>query len=326
VGRFFSYLIAALQQVDPAIGTELQPILETDADPPIERLLTALVNDIVATGGRFALILDDYHVIAEFKIHQALDFLFDHLPPGMHVVLISRANPPMPLGRLRVQGQLTEIREVDLRFTPDEAAAFMKDVMGLELSSAEIVSLEARTEGWIAGLQLAALTVQDRADRGERIAAFTGSHRHLIEYLVHEVMARQTEEVRTFLLRTSILERFNASLCNAVIGNQQTGKSANQQVGASRDESGPFAHLPISPFANSQDILEYLERANLFLVPLDGERQWYRYHHLFADFLGGGCAECCPHSCPSCTFGPASGTKRRAWWTRRSSMPWPGTM
>jgi LuxR family maltose regulon positive regulatory protein len=272
LGRFFSYLIAALQQIDPDIGMDIQPILETDADLPIERLLTALVNDIVASGNRFALILDDYHVITEFKIHQALDFLFDHLPPGMHVVLISRANPPMPLGRLRVQGQLTEIREVDLRFTPDEATAFMKDVMGLGLSSAEIERLEARTEGWIAGLQLAALTVRDRADKGERIAAFTGSHRHLIEYLVHEVMARQPEEVHTFLLHTSILERFTALLCDAVVGNQPADQSANGQV-------GKWAN------ADSQDILEHLERANLFLVPLDDEGHWYRYHHLFADFL-----------------------------------------
>jgi LuxR family maltose regulon positive regulatory protein len=275
VGRFFSYVITALQGRHPDIGTEIQPILESEPDPPIEHLLTTLVNDIAAMGGHLALVLDDYHLIAEWKIHQALDFLLDHLPPRMHMVLISRTNPPMPLGRLRVQNQLTEIREVDLRFTPDEAAAFLNDLMGLELSGSEIESLEARTEGWAAGLQLAALTVQDRADKGERIAALTGSHRHLIEYLVHEVMARQSEEVRTFLLCTSILERFNASLCDAILDH-----------GPMTDDkglSGPS--IVVRPASPSTEILEHLERANLFLVPLDGERQWYRYHHLFADFL-----------------------------------------
>jgi hypothetical protein len=153
VARFYSYLIAALQQIDPGIGAAVQPIFEanTDLSLEIEPLLTALVNDIAATGGRFALILDDYHLINEWKIHQSLDFMLDHLPSGMHVVLISRADPPMPLGRLRVQRQLTEIREVDLRFTADEAAAFLNGLMGLGLSGAEIESLEARTEGWIAG-------------------------------------------------------------------------------------------------------------------------------------------------------------------------------
>ena len=177
IARFLSYLIAALQQIDPGIGTAIQPILVADTNPPLEteQLLTMLVNDVAALRQAFALILDDYHLIEELEIHQALDFVFDHLPPGMHVVLISRANPPMPLGRLRVQGQLTEIREANLRFTPDEAAAFLNDAMGLGLSSAQIESLEARTEGWVAGLQLAALTVQNRADKGERIAACGGA-------------------------------------------------------------------------------------------------------------------------------------------------------
>jgi LuxR family maltose regulon positive regulatory protein len=277
VARFFSYLVAALQaavqaavpQSEPLIGATVGSILETDSDPPIERLLTALLNDVAAYEGQIALILDDYHLIHEFQIHQALDFVLDHLPPpssggGLHLVIISRANPPMPLGRLRVQGLLTEIRLADLRFTPDEAAAFLNDRMGLGLSGAEIERLEARTEGWVAALhlaalQLAALTTQDRADAGERIATLTGSHRHLIEYLVHEVMARQTEEVRTFLLLTSILERFSASLCDAV----RFGQAEPSSI----------------------EILEHLERANLFLVPLDDERHWYRYHHLFTDFL-----------------------------------------
>jgi LuxR family maltose regulon positive regulatory protein len=278
LARFLSYLIAALQaatpQIDPPIGAGIQQILEADAHLPIERLLTALVNDIVTSVNRLALVLDDYHVIAEFGVHQALDFLFDHLPPGMHIVLISRADPPMPLGRLRAQGQLMEIREVDLKFTPDEAASFLTDVMPVGLSRAEIERLETRTEGWIAGLQLAALTVRDRADKGERIATFTGSHRHLIEYLAQEVMTRQSEEVRTFLFHTSILERFNASLCDVVMGYQHADQPAGENLGQ-------------WPGADSQRILEHLERANLFLVSLDDDGHWYRYHHLFAGFLLG---------------------------------------
>jgi LuxR family maltose regulon positive regulatory protein len=260
LARFFSYLIAALQQIHPDIGADIQPILETDADPPdeIEPLLTVLVNDIAASASRFALVLDDYHVITKLRIHRALDFLFDHIPAGMHVVILSRTDPPMPLGRLRVQRELTEIREADLRFTLDEATAFLNDLMGLALSNEDVVNLETRTEGWIAGLQLAALTLQGRPDQHDQVVAITGSHRHLIDYLVHEVMSRQPEEVRTFLLRTSILERFNASLCDAVL-----------DEGRNR----------------SKEILEKLERANLFLIPLDDRREWYRYHHLFADFL-----------------------------------------
>ena len=214
IARFLSYLIAALQQIHPDIGADIQPILETDADLPdeIEPLLIALVNDIVASSARFTLVLDDYHVIHEFRIHEALDFLFDHIPPGMHVVILSRTDPPMPLARLRVQRELTEIREADLRFTLEETTAFLNSLMSLGLSDSDIETLGARTEGWIAGLQLAALTLQGRADKHDVIAAFSGSHRHLIDYLIHEVMSRQPEQVRTFLLRTSILEQFKCTL------------------------------------------------------------------------------------------------------------------
>jgi LuxR family maltose regulon positive regulatory protein len=231
LARFLCYLIAALQQIDPRIGAEIQPILESEAALSIERLLTALVNDLVASAARFALVLDDYHVIHEFSIHHALDFLFEYLPPpsdgGMHVILLSRTDPPMPLGRLRVQRELTEIREADLRFTVEEAGVFLNELMALALSGQDVADLEARTEGWIAALHLAALhladlSLRDRSDRTERIAALTGSHRYLIDYLGHEVMSRQTEEVRTFLLRTSILERFNVSLCDAILDEGRT--------------------------------------------------------------------------------------------------------
>jgi LuxR family maltose regulon positive regulatory protein len=256
ITQFFSYLIAALQGINPDIGVDIQSILEAGTDPPIENLLTALVNDITASTTRFALVLDDYHLIDEIKVHQALDFLFDHLPLGMHMVIISRTIPPMPLGRLRVQGELSEIREVDLRFSLDETTSLLNDLMGLALSPEDIQKLEARTEGWIAGLQLAALTLQDHPDKSELIATFSGSHRHLIEYLVDEVMSRQPEEVRTFLLHTSVIEKFNASLCNALM--QGT---------------------------HGREMLNHLDRANLFLNPLDDQRNWYRYHHLFTEFL-----------------------------------------
>jgi len=282
IARFFGYLIAALQQIDPGIGTDIQPIVEPGTDLPMEHLLTALVNDIAATEGRLALVLDDYHVIHEIKIHQTLDFLFDHLPPGMHVLIISRTDPPMPLGRLRVQQQLTEIREADLRFTVEEADAFFNDLMALSLSSEDVENLEARTEGWIAGLQLAALTIQGRPDQKDRIAAITGSQRYLIDYLAQEVMSRQPEEVQTFLLRTSILERLNASLCDAVVGNQQMGQG-DQRLHAKQHGQAEVVREWAN--ADSRAILAHLERANLFLIPLDDERQWCRYHHLFADFL-----------------------------------------
>ena len=286
LARFLGYLIAALQaatpQIDPAVGAEIQPILESGADLAIERLLTALINDVVASDASLVLVLEDYHVIHEFSIHQALDFLFDHLPPaagphgGVHIVLLSRTDPPMPLGRLRVQRELTEIREADLRFTVEETGLFLNEQMALALSGQDVADLEARTEGWIAGLQLVALALQDRPDRTDRIAALTGSHRYLIDYLGQEVMARQTEEVRTFLLRTSVLEQFRASLCDALL---DQGRTTNDEPLAASSS------VVRRPSSRSAEILERLKRANLFLVPLDDEGQWYRYHRLFGDFL-----------------------------------------
>ncbi len=253
---FFRYFIAALQVIHHDIGTDIQAVLQADVHPLIEHLLTPLVNDLAVLETNFILVLDDYHSITEFKIHEALDFLFDHLPPGMHLVIISRADLPMPLGRLRVQRQLAELREIDLRFTKDEIAIFFNDLMGLDLTNEDIQKLARRTEGWIGGLQLAALSLHGRSDKQSRIAAFSGSHGHMIEYLADEVMLRQPEKVQAFLLNTAVLEQFNAPLCDAV----------------TQDE-------------NSSEMLHALEKANLFLVPLDNEGEWYRYHHLFADFL-----------------------------------------
>ncbi len=280
--RFLSYLIAALQQINPAIGVELQPILETETDVPIEPLLTALVNEIAeygansATGAGFVLVLDDYHYLSNFSIHEALDFLIDHIPPCMHLVILTRVDPPIPLGRLRVLRALSEIRQADLQFNLQEATTFLNSLMGLDLSVEDVEALEARTEGWIAGLQLAALTLQDQIDKRDQIAMFSGSHRHLVDYLGQEVMSRQTKEVQSFLLRTSILERFNASLVDAVRGVASTAVEETLTTGAPESTSHAL---------QSRQILDQMAAANLFLISLDEEGQWYRYHHLFADFL-----------------------------------------
>ena len=212
------------------------------------------------------LVLDDYHVIAAPPIHQGLAFLLQHLPPHLHLVLATRVDPPLNLARLRAQGAVTEVRTADLRFTAEEAAAFLTEVMGLPLSAEVIQALEARTEGWIVGLQLAALSLQGRPAEGIApfIAAFTGSHRYVLDYLMDEVLLREPEAVQTFLLHTCILDRLCAPLCAALAGGEG---------------------VPADGIAASRALLEGVERANLFLVPLDEERQWYRYHHLFADAL-----------------------------------------
>ena len=223
--------------------------------PPTDVLLTALLNDLTALGD-VVLVLDDYHVIESQPIDEALTFFVDHLPPQLRLVIATREDPPLPLARLRARGQLTELRAGDLRFTPSEAADFLNEAMGLNLSARDIAALETRTEGWIAGLQLAALSMQGRSDTASFIQAFTGSHRFVLDYLMEEVLQRQPERVRSFLLQTAILERLSGSLCDAV---------------TERDDG--------------RSMLAALERGNLFVVPLDDQRQWYRYHHLFADVL-----------------------------------------
>jgi LuxR family maltose regulon positive regulatory protein len=215
-----------------------------------------LINEIIPIEDDFALVLDDFHVIDNQPVHSAIAFLLDHLPPRMHLVIASRSDPPLPLARFRGRGESTELRASDLRFTTDEAADFLNDVMGLDLSPGDVAALETRTEGWIAGLQLAALSMQGRADASGFIRAFAGDDRYVVDYLVEEVLERQPERVRNFLLQTSILDRLSGPLCDAVTG-RDDGKA----------------------------VLEALERGNLFLVPLDDKRHWYRYHHLFADVL-----------------------------------------
>ena len=219
-------------------------------------MLTALLNDLAAVAGDIVLVLDDYHVIDVREVQDGMAFLLDHVPPGLHVVIASRADPALPLARLRARGELAEIRAAELRFTPDEAAAYLNEMMGLELTARDVAALESRTEGWIAALQLAALSIQGRDDVAGFIAGFAGDDRYVVDYLAEEVLARQSGRVQAFLLRTSILGRLSGPLCDAVTG-QGGGKA----------------------------MLEALDRGNLFLVPLDDRRRWYRYHHLFADVL-----------------------------------------
>jgi LuxR family maltose regulon positive regulatory protein len=256
--RFLIYLVSTLQTIMANIGEGVLKVLQSPQPPSTESILTALLNEITAIPDHFVLVLDDYHVIDAKPVDEALTFLLEHLPLQMHLVIATREDPHLPLARLRARGQLTELRAADLRFTPAEVGEFLNEMMNLNLSVDDITALEIRTEGWVAGLQFAALSMQGRSDTAGFIQAFTGSHHFVLDYLVEEVLQQQPEDVQTFLLRTSILDRMCGPLCDAVLG---------------------------SPSASGQQTLEYLEHANLFIVPLDNERRWYRYHHLFAELL-----------------------------------------
>ena len=216
--RFLTYLVAALQTIAANIGAGVLAVLQSPQPPPIESILTALLNEITTIPDNFILVLDDYHVIDSKPVDEALTFLLEHLPPQMHLVIATREDPHLPLARLRARGQLTELRAADLRFTPAEAAEFLNQVMGLNLSAEDIAALETRTEGWIAGLQLAALSMQGHQDTTSFIQSFTGSHHFVLDYLVEEVLQQQSESIQTFLLRTSILDRLCGPLCDAVLG------------------------------------------------------------------------------------------------------------
>jgi LuxR family maltose regulon positive regulatory protein len=254
--RFLTYLVAALQTIAPTIGAGVVASLQAPQPPPIDALLPMLLNQIAALPQPALLVLDDYHLLQARPIDQALALLVERLPPQLHLVIATREDPPLPLARLRARGQLTELRAADLRFTSTEVGAFLTEVMDLSLAEEDIAALEARTEGWIAGLQLAALSMQGHQDSAGFIRAFAGDHRYILDYLVEEVLQRQPEHIRSFLLQTSILDRLHGPLCDAVSG--QAGGSAQ---------------------------LEVLHRGNFFVVPLDDTRQWYRYHHLFAEVL-----------------------------------------
>lgn len=259
--RFLAYLIGALRTVEPSAGEQALNALRSPQPPPIEGVLTSLINDLATIADRTLLVLDDYHLMEAPPAHEALAFLLEHLPAHMHLVIATREDPPLPLARLRAGGHLTELRAADLRFTSSEAADFLNQVMKLDLAAEDIAVLERRTEGWIAGLQLAAISLQGRADAAGFIESFAGSHRFVLDYLLEEVLDQQSPDIQRFLLRTSILDRLCGPLCDAVCS-----------VGT-------------APAARGQETLEHLERVNLFIVPLDDERRWYRYHHLFADLL-----------------------------------------
>src|SRR5881396_2602084 len=215
--RFLTYLVAALQTIAPTIGEGVLGVLQSSQPPPPEAILTALLNEITTLPDHFVLVLDDYHLIEAKPVDVTLTFLVEHLPPQMHLVIATREDPQLPLARLRARGHLTELRAVDLRFTPSEAAAFLNQVMGLKLSAEDIAALEKRTEGWIAGLQLAALSLQGQQDATSFIKSFTGSHHFVLDYLLEEVLGQQSESLQTFLLRTSILDRLCGPLCDAVL-------------------------------------------------------------------------------------------------------------
>jgi LuxR family transcriptional regulator, maltose regulon positive regulatory protein len=252
---FWTYLVAALKTAVPGVGGSALSLLESP-QPPMDIVRATLINDLGATSSDVVVVLDDYHVIEARDVLDGMAFLVEHLPPQIHLVIASRADPALPLARLRGRGELIEIRAADLRFTPEEAAAYLNGVMGLGLTAADVTALEDRTEGWIAALQLAALSMRGRDDVAGFIAGFAGDDRYIVDYLVEEVLQRQSDQVRRFLLQTSILDRLSGPLCDAVTG-RDGGKA----------------------------MLETLDRENLFLIPLDDRRQWYRYHHLFADVL-----------------------------------------
>ncbi len=254
--RFWGYFIAALQMLDEEIGKNAQALMRAPLLPPMEAILTGLLNEIAAFRDNFTLVLDDYHMIDAKPIDEGLTYLLEHLPPQMHLVIATREDPNLPLARYRALDQLTELRAADLRFTASESAGFLNQTMGLNLSADDIAALESRTEGWIAGLQLAALSMRGRDDATGFIKAFAGNNQYIVDYLAEEVLKRQPERVRNFLLQTSILDWLNGPLCDTVTG-QEGGRA----------------------------ILEALERGNLFVSPQDDKRHWFRYHHLFADVL-----------------------------------------
>ena len=253
--RFWQYTMTALHRAVPEVGVAALGLLELSPTPPIESMIATLINDASTIAVPLTLVLDDYHVIESRAVHDGMVFLLEHLPPQMRIVIASRTDPPFPLARMRARREILEVRASDLRFTSDEAAAFLADVMGLTLSPADLEILETRTEGWVAVLQLAALSMQER-DVAGFLRAFAGDNRYIVDYLVEEVLQRQPEAVRAFLVETSILDRLSGPLCDAV-----TGRSGGKTM------------------------LETLDQKNLLLVPLDDNREWYRYHHLFADVL-----------------------------------------
>jgi len=276
--RFWRYFLAAIEELHDGIGQPALALLRSTQPAPIESVLTALINDLARLATRGALILDDYHSIQAPEIHRGVALLLDRLPSHVHLVIASRATPPLPLARLRARDQLIEITADDLRFSPDETTLFLQQTMGLDISGDRVVALGARTEGWIAGLQLAALSLHNRDDVDDFIKTFAGGQRYILDYLTEEVFDRQPPHIQSFLLQTSILDRLSGPLCDAVLETMNDERGTMNESLVSEHDSSFIAH-------RSSLILEHLERANLFIVPLDQERRWYRYHQLFAEFL-----------------------------------------
>jgi len=256
LARFLAYIVAAIQTIEPSICETVLAMTQAPQVPPIEFLLTEMINEVAGISQDFVLILDDYHVIDDQAIQSALAFLIAYLPPKMHLIIASRSDPFLPLSRLRADGQMTELRTDDLRFSTQEAVAYLNQVMALTLDGDDVIALKTRTEGWIAGLHLAALSLQGKRETSEFITAFAGDDRYIVDYLVDEVLEQRPKGTRDFLVHTSILDQMNGSLCDAVTG-----------------------------LDGGQNVLEKLDQANLFIEPLDNQRRWYRYHHLFADLL-----------------------------------------
>ncbi|HVH24096.1 MAG TPA: AAA family ATPase, partial [Pseudonocardia sp.] len=285
--RFWRHVAAALDGVRPGIadraGAQLTGAQLTGASSAsLDAVVKTLVNELAAIPDEVALVVDDYHLIDAAEVHRSLEFLLDHLPSSLHLVMASRSDPPLPLARLRARGQLTELRAGDLRFTHGETAELLRRSVGRELPAGVVAALGERTEGWAAGLQLAALSLQGRSDVTRFVREFSGSHRFVLDYLTEEVLERQPEELRSFLLETSILERLSGALCDAVLGR-----------------------------GGSQRTLESLERASLFLIPLDERRRWWRYHHLFADLLQANLKRLYPQRVPELHRAAATWFERR---------------
>jgi len=256
--RFWTYFVAAIQTVYPKLGQATRALLQSAQMPSIEGLLNSLINQITALPSKFILVLDDFHLLEDTSIHQGLNFLLDHLPFQKHLVIITREDPPLPLPQLRAKGQMVEVRVNDLRFSMEESAQFLNQKMGLNLQPEEITTLGQRTEGWVVGLQMAALSMHETENVAAFIEAFAGDNRYVADYLIAEVLESQPENIRNFLLRTSIVDRFTPSLCDMLVGDVKS---------------------------QSRSIIEQIESLGLFIIPLDHVRQWYRYHQLFADLL-----------------------------------------
>ena len=260
--RFLSYLIAALEGIQEGVGGEAEQLMRSHQLVPTHIILASLINDIGKIPGSYVLVLDDYQFISEHAVHEAIAYLLDHLPSNMHIVIASRADPPLQLGRLRAHEEMLELRTQDLRFTIEEATEFLNEIMQLGLSTENIEVLETRTEGWVVGLKMVALSLRGHENTSEFIRAFSGSHRYILDYLVEEVLKRQPDHIQTFMFNTSILEKLNSNLCGALMSDEwkRSGESC-------------------------QAVLGYLECSNLFVIPLDDHKEWYRYHQLFADLL-----------------------------------------